>query len=58
MQTTNNAKLFSVTDETTLGGPTLNLVIVAGAPITCKLVSFTSLTVARVPVTGGLVLVI
>jgi hypothetical protein len=49
----NNANIFSVVDQTTLGGTTFDPVIVAGVPMTCTSVSCTSLTVAGVPITGG-----
>jgi hypothetical protein len=50
----NYGNLFSVIDETTLGGTTLDPAIVAAIPMTCTSVSCTSLTFAGVPVTGGI----
>ncbi len=49
----NNGNLFSLIDQTTIGGTTLDPVIVAGVRMTCDAVSCTSLTVAGVPITGG-----
>ena len=53
LKKTDNSNLFSVIDQTTLGGVTLDPVIVAGVPMVCGDVTCTSLTVAGVPVTGG-----